>query len=74
MRVVILWSSCEGGHHFLKTLQQGVTRESAFQPYADGYHRSVHLQTSANELFNNTHLHMVGMQTAQLCILNAVAQ
>ena len=36
--------------------------ESAYQPYADEY---VHMQTSAYEHFNDTHLHMVDMQTLQ---------
>ena len=45
--------------------------ESANQPYADEYHWSVHMLTSAYGHFNDTHLHMVGMQTLNSSAIQA---
>ena len=51
------------GLHCATAFSMQSCAESAYQPYADGYHWSVHMQTSAYKHFNNTYLHMVGMQT-----------
>ena len=49
--------------HCTTAFSMQCSAQSANQPYADEYHRSVCLQTSAYGHFNDTHLHIFGLQT-----------